>query len=127
MSRILLLGEYPPLLQSRSALLRSIEANTCAATIDDFARLGVERFDVLILCHTVPQPDRLALADGARRKWPGIRVVQVLKSEFEQDRTLRYADGVVLSSDPAGLLISAADLGCRSGDMAFLHPLRSAS
>lgn len=110
MRTILLVGEDALLLESRALLLRSTGAETITASTYQFARQSAaEGVELVVLCHTIPAALRGAISDDARRRWT-VPVVQVLKNEFEAEPTLRYADGIVLSGEPAKLVRCASEL-----------------
>jgi CheY-like chemotaxis protein len=110
MRTILLVGEDALLLESRAAVLRSTSADTVNASAYELAQYSSERFDLLVLCHTLRPGDRFAVVEDALRRWPGIRVLQVLKNEWERSSSLAYADETVLSADPGKLIERAEEL-----------------
>jgi CheY-like chemotaxis protein len=115
MRTILLVGEDALLVESRALLLRSTGAETVTVSSYQFARQSTaDRVDLVVLCHTIPADVRSAICEDARRRWTDVRVIQVLKNEFEWHPTLRYADGIVLSGDPAKLIRCASELLSRS-------------
>jgi hypothetical protein len=61
MRTILLVSEYAPLLQSRSALLRSIKANTINTSTVEIAKLNNKQFDLLALCHSFRARDSMQM------------------------------------------------------------------
>lgn len=64
----------------------------------------------MVLCHTIPATVRATISEDARRRWADVRVIQVLKNEFEWNAAQRYADGIVLSGDPEKLIRCASEL-----------------
>ena len=111
MRTILLVGEDALLLESRALLLRSTGAETITASTYQFARESTaEEVDLVVLCHTIPAALRAEMSEDARRRWPDIPVVQVLKNEFETEPTLRYADEIVLSAEPGKLVRCTSEL-----------------
>jgi hypothetical protein len=97
MSTILLVGNDEFLLQSRAAVLRTTNADTVTIDACELTRHSVtEPVDLVVLCHTLNPAVREALSDCARRQWPGIHLIQVLKTEYEWTPTLNYADQTVL-------------------------------
>ena len=70
-TRILLVGNEFRLLRRRVAALAGIGAQ---AVLSDPAELethiGREGFDVVALCHTLSDLERLAVAENAHRRWP---------------------------------------------------------
>lgn len=123
MRSILLVGEDALLLESRAAVLRTTKAATVNASAYELAQYSSERFDLLVLCHTLRPGDRAAVAEDALGKWPGIPVLQVLKSEWELSPSQGYADETVLCSDPAKLIHRAEKLLTQSRDRD--HSLRA--
>lgn len=115
MRTILLVGEDALLLESRALLVRSTGAETVTASTYQFARQSTfDPVDLVVLCHTVPAAVRPTISEDARRRWAGVRVIQVLKNEFEWNPAQRYADGIVLSGDPEKLIRCASELLSRS-------------
>jgi len=110
MRTILLVGEDALLLDSRAAVLSRTKAGTLNASQYEVAVYRSQRFDLLVLCHTLRQGDRIAVAELARHQWPEIPILQVLQYEWEQFVTLKYADQFVLSCDPGKLLQRATEL-----------------
>ena len=110
MRTILLVGEDLSLLESRAAVLRRTNAGTVNASQYELPVYGSQRFDLLVLCHALRQGDRIAVAELARHQWPGVQILQVLKYEWEQFVTLKYADQFVLACDPGELVQRAAEL-----------------
>ena len=128
MRTILLVGEDALLLESRALLLRSTGAATITASMYQFARESTaEGVDVVVLCHTIPAALRAAMSEDARRRWPDIPVVQVLKNEFEAEPTLRHADGIVLSGEPAKLVRCASELLNRPFELTTPTPLETSA
>lgn len=83
-TRILLVGNEIRLLRHRVGALVAIGAQ---AVMSDPAELethvGRESFDVLVLCHTLSDLERRVAAENAHRRWPRIKVLQVVSSELD--------------------------------------------
>jgi len=52
--------------------------------------------DVLVLCHTVRQDRREYFSTTARKRWPGLRVLQLIKFEYESRSPEPHADAVAV-------------------------------
>ena len=83
-TRILLVGNEFSLLRHRVAALAAIGAQ---AVMSDPAELethvGLESFEVVVLCHTLSDLERRVVTESAHRRWPRIKVLQVVSSEVD--------------------------------------------
>ena len=71
MPTILLVGKNDLLLKTRAAVLRTTGAATfCSKAASALAVQQLQRCDLIVLCHTVPEADRVSLASAFRRLWP---------------------------------------------------------
>ena len=105
MARVLLIGENDNLLQTRSAVLARTDAEILCATPDQInvtPTLGT--VDLLVICHTVRQDRREGFTTTARKRWPGLRIVQLVRLDYESGSPEPYADAVAMTADPAGLI-----------------------
>lgn len=106
-STILLVGEDRPLLDSRALVLHGTSISTVTTDADGIANLCLEQCDLVVLCHSI-RPERLvSVSNDVRRRWPGVRILQIVKSEFEPSRIPHYADGIAASFHPAELIDTA--------------------
>jgi DNA-binding response OmpR family regulator len=107
MARVLLLGENALLLKTRAAVLRRTGAEVLSATPDEVLSDGkIDGIDALILCHTVPPHTREELTSALRQRWPGIRVIQLVRFDYESNSAEQHADTVAVSGNPAELIAS---------------------
>jgi hypothetical protein len=83
-TRILLVGNEFRLLSDR---LSALAAAGAQAVISNPAELethvGCEPFHVVVLCHTMSDLERRAVTESVHRRWPRIKVLQVLGSEAD--------------------------------------------
>ena len=111
MRTILLIGEDAQLLQSRAVLLSKTHAQVLAAATSEIGpTAGNHAVDLVVLCHSLWPGVRPLVAAEVRRRWPGVCVIQILKSEFESEAAARYADHIVIAGDPAMLIHKANEL-----------------
>lgn len=108
MCSILLVGYDLWLLQTRALILRETEAAvyTCRPDQLEEATRGRE-IELLILCHSLSDATRRWVSAEAHRRWPQVRILQVVKNLYSSDKPDLYADDVVASCDP-GILIQRA-------------------
>jgi hypothetical protein len=104
MEKILLVGDDIALLTSRAAVLASkkLEVVFCAARELATHSEG-ETFDLIVLCHSLSEDARGASVRTGRKRWPGVRVLQVLKHAYQTSSVESDADAVT-TADP-GLLV----------------------
>lgn len=108
--RIVMVSADANLGVSRALVLRDAghEVTLAADRMGGERVLAAGEFDILVLCHTVPSADCLALAEAFRRINPGARVVAIVSGLFLVIR----ADKVVQSLDgPHALLAAIESLG----------------
>lgn len=78
MSKILLVGSDFRLLASRAAILSTTGASTvCCNPMEMMRDLKRERFDVVVLCHSLPSDDGDSVFEWTQIHWPGAKVLQV--------------------------------------------------
>lgn len=95
MYRILLVGEDFSLLATRAAVLSRIEASTtCCNPSEFFNDLRGGTFDLVILCHSLKDGLGDQAATESRRRWPKVRVMQVIPEFGKTSRTARDVDAV---------------------------------
>jgi CheY-like chemotaxis protein len=109
MPAILLIGEDDFLLETRAAVLRCAGADITRADMSSaIVRLAKQPFDVVILCHSVPEHVCQTLSGIIRQSWPGTGVLHISDARsWEQCDE----DGVdVCSSDPETLIARTIEL-----------------
>jgi hypothetical protein len=104
MERILQIGQDIDLLTTRAAVLASekIDVVSCVP-FQLAARPDDEKFDLIILCHSLGEDARDSSKSTARRRWPGVRMLQVLKHSYEMSRVESGTDAVTVF-DPETLI-----------------------
>jgi CheY-like chemotaxis protein len=99
MCTILAVGQDEGLLSTRSAILRKCNAGVVAARASEAIQiLKAQRFDLVVLCHTVTSVDMNELASLAHHKANDMRVLEILKAtELNWGSRCPGADDMVLS------------------------------
>lgn len=110
MGRILLVGEDQYLLQCRAAMLRNKGAEIVAGLTREAETATIGNVDVVVLCHSIDPEMRVRFAAEARKRWPGVRVLQVLRCETELCPSAPYADASVLAGEPGQLIAETLEL-----------------
>jgi hypothetical protein len=83
MTTILSIGQDCGLLFSRAAVLRQAKADVITADFRDaMETLANQRFDLVVLCHTLSAEEMIELGRAAHELQKGVRVLQVV-SETE--------------------------------------------
>jgi CheY-like chemotaxis protein len=81
MSRILLAGSDPRLLATRAAVLSRTGASVVYCNpLETLSILDRETFDLVVLCHTLAEPDVAAIVDKVHRKIPDAKILMVTSS-----------------------------------------------
>jgi hypothetical protein len=109
MQKILLVGNDDTLLRTRAWLLKqtqTVEVQTTGPA-DLGENANEQEFALLVLCHSLDIPARLKVSAEAHRRWPQVRVMQVLKDSFGRDSSGSYADDTVLAGEPEQLVTHA--------------------
>lgn len=91
MAEILLVGNYRPISESRSALLRSTCSVTHCTTEEESTKLASQNVDVAILCHSIAMNRRSALGEKIRRLPSGVL------TQADAASALEYADAAAPS------------------------------
>jgi CheY-like chemotaxis protein len=99
MCTILAVGQDEELLSTRSAVLRRCDARVVAAHVSEALKLlKAERFDLVVLCHTVSSKEMNELVGLAHRQASDIQVLEILKAtEIDGGRVPSDADDVAAS------------------------------
>lgn len=104
MPAILLIGEDDFLLETRAAVLRETGAETVRSTVGDaLPQLQARRFNVVILCHSIPEHLSETLAVLIRQNWPATEILQISATRDYEECT---GDGVTVSSATPERLIA---------------------
>ena len=111
MLRILLAGSDPRLLETRAAVL----LKTGAAVIyrDTMGTLGIldrEAFDLVVLCHSLAEPEAAVIVDKVHQKIPAAKILMVTSA---LDGYGMYADSHVDATsvpEPGRLVARAKEL-----------------
>ena len=110
MSRILCVSADKSLLLTRTAVLETVGAACEPATASDAPPiLAHQRFDLVVLCHTVPYRDTLAILEQLDRTSPPTPVLLLSTSLDENSQLPLEAEYPVihtmeLTGDPAALV-----------------------
>ena len=111
MLKILLAGSDLPLLQTRAAVLSKTGAAVSWCTADeahDF--LDKEKFDLLVLCHSLSQSEMGTLMDSVHREFPAMKILLVT-SYFDGNVIRPNGQGIVtIRPEPARLVTQVKDL-----------------
>ena len=83
---ILLVGEDIELLDTRAAVLRNTGAEVeCLRSAQVPESAGLQAFDLIILCHTLGEPEARTIADAAERLFHRGAVRRVLQQRLRID------------------------------------------
>ena len=78
--RILLIGQDLGLLRRRVGPLARTGAQVVVSEPAELeTHTGTESFDLLILCHTLPDLVRRSVTENARRRWPRVKILQIFE------------------------------------------------
>ena len=103
MARILLIGEDSTLLRTRAEVLKKTGASiACASAHRATSLLEGERFDVIVLCHSLPQRVSMDLIGNVNRRWPAMKILMVA-SQAEMEYPIPGTD-LTSSGDPGRLI-----------------------
>jgi CheY-like chemotaxis protein len=111
MCTILAVGQDAELLVTRAAVLRKCNAEVVAARPSEASKmLQAQRFNLLVLCHTVSSDDRDELIQLAHQQASEIQVLEILSTtEHSSDRSPSGADGTS-SPNPATLVAKVIEM-----------------
>ena len=113
MCTILAVGQDEDLLHTRSAVLRKCNAGaTTARASEAIEILKAERFDLVVLCHTLSTEDRNTLVLLAHQQPSDIRVLEILNPTKQSwDRISSGADDMA-PSKPEILVAKVTEMLC---------------
>jgi len=78
--RILLVGEDLGVLRRRVGPLACTGAQVVVTDPAELeTHIGTESFDLVILCHTLPDLVRRAACEISRRRWPRVKILQIFE------------------------------------------------
>lgn len=111
MSTVLLVGEDDLLQQTRAAVLRTIGADIICSDPGSALLVQADReCELIVLCHTLPEPLSADLADTIHSRWPRTRILQVTKSRIWEAAESIPAVDAISSADPERLIQRAIEL-----------------
>ncbi len=105
MTTILAVGQDAGLLSSRAAVLRRSRAEVITTNFRDAVKtLTDQRFDLVILCHTLSSEEMIEVGRTAHRLQSGVRVLRLVSDTLpsQQDSVVDIDD--VSRSNPAILV-----------------------
>ena len=95
------------LLRTRCSVVEQTGAEALCARVEEITpQRPSQPVDLLIICHTVSKDERQSIAARLRKRWPGVRVVQLVKHEYESTSADPHADFVAVATNPVGLAIA---------------------
>jgi hypothetical protein len=98
MLAILLIGEDLRLLATRAAVLRRLDAEVDLGRPEEFtAHMTTRRYDLLVLCHTIPGKDAETIMTLAQQSWPHTRILQIVRERWMETPAWH---GMVAQSTP---------------------------
>ncbi len=111
MSKILLVGQDFRLLATRAAVLAKTSASVVCCNMAEATRILLgERFDLVVLCHSLDEDQETAITDMVHRRWPRTRILMVV-SAVSQERFYGNLNFDAMSSpEPDRLIRHAAAL-----------------
>ncbi|MBX6360718.1 MAG: hypothetical protein IRZ03_11635 [Acidobacterium ailaaui] len=74
-ARILLVGNDPQLLVTRAAVVHTRWQSKAADPEDTLKALREDTFHIVVLCHTIEQPQAAILAEKIHRLFPTVRLL----------------------------------------------------
>ena len=111
MSNVLLVGEDEQLLQIRAALLRTIGAKTaCCTGSTAIAIQECQHCELVVLCHSLSEERRSALAENVRTRWPETHVLLVTPTKALEQSASDAGVIAISSMDPYALIRHAEEL-----------------
>lgn len=111
MPNVLLVGEDEQLLQIRAALLRTIGAKTaCCTGSSAMALQECQHCELVVLCHSLSDERRSALAENVRIRWPETHVLLVTPTKALEQSASDAGVIAISSMDPYALIRHAEEL-----------------
>jgi CheY-like chemotaxis protein len=111
MLKILLAGSDLHLLETRAAVLSKTGAVVAWCSADDAHEfLDREKFDLLVLCHSLSQSEIETLKDRVHREFPEMKILLVA-SYFDENAIRQNGQGgVMIRPDPERLVTQVKEL-----------------
>ena len=103
---ILTISRDQMLQQTRTLILRGAGFHVLPATSDEEAIALLKApntFELVLLCHSVPESSRLQLVDIAKEFHPGLPILMVYNG---YERTAALVDGSIHNLDSPGAMLS---------------------
>jgi DNA-binding response OmpR family regulator len=126
MPTVLLVGEDDLLQQTRAAVLRTTGADTVCSNPDLALAVQADRqCDLVVLCHSLPEPRCTALAEAIHARWPRTAILLVTPVRAWESADARQAIDAITSADPERLIVRSVELlgsGCPRGGRASHAP-----
>lgn len=111
MGTILAIGNDESLLIIRAALFRRMRAEvTAAKPVDAIQKLKTQRFDLVILCHTLSCEEMRFMTALAHEHKPKIRVLKIAAIAFPNVRAADVAADFESISEPYALVAKVTQL-----------------
>lgn len=80
-NRILLVGDDQALLLTRASLVKARWGAEITLTKDALDVLRVKAFDVVVLCHSLEEDERVFLVDQMKQNFPGTLILALERSQ----------------------------------------------
>ncbi|MCU1226283.1 MAG: hypothetical protein JWQ42_4376 [Edaphobacter sp.] len=111
MPKILLAGNDFRLLGTRAAVLGKTGASVvCCSASETREIIRTEKFDLVVLCHTLSDQEAAQIIDIVRRHWPQTRTLQVV-FDGAVERPYRETDlNATSSAEPSRLVRRTTEL-----------------
>lgn len=111
MSKILLVGNDFRLLATRSALLAHTKVSvSCCNASEARLTLQRERFDLVILCHSLTGQQATEIIEMIQQKFPGMKILMIVTDPSR----IRPPKGIpldaIVSPDPGSLIRRSSEL-----------------
>jgi DNA-binding NtrC family response regulator len=111
MATILLVGEDDLLQQTRAAVLRTTGADTICSNADLALAVQADReCDLVVLCHSLPEPRCSALAEAIHARWPRTQILLLTPARAWESANPHQAIDAITSADPKRLIVRSAEL-----------------
>jgi DNA-binding response OmpR family regulator len=111
MLRILLAGSDSRLLMTRAAVLSktgaAVSYHDAMQTIEILDR---EAFDLVVLCHSLPEPDVAMIVDKVHQKIPGTKILMVTSELYRYEMSRDSKVDATSLPEPGHLVARAKEL-----------------
>jgi CheY-like chemotaxis protein len=109
--KILLAGQDPRLLSTRAAVLKKTGAEVVSCNASEALQLmELRRFDLVVLCHSLPAGEAEMIADSSRKHSDKTRVLLVTSGARPESLGDTAKFDAVALPDPARLIAQAVEL-----------------